>query len=161
MIALLLAAAGCGKEEPPVQPKTAAEYFPVNVGTATVNLQLAVKPDEMERGLMYRTNLRSNQGMLFVYAQPQQLSFWMRNTPTPLDIGFFTSDGVLREVYPLYPFDERSVRSQRDDLQYAMEVCQGWFDATGVKPGDKIDLKAVASALKARGFTPRDFKGLK
>jgi uncharacterized protein len=162
MALVLPLAAGCGgKEETPAQPKPAAEYFPIAVGQTTVSLQLAVTDSEMERGLMFRRDLRSTQGMLFVYKEPRRVSFWMRNTPTPLEIGYFTTDGVLREVYPLLPFDERSVPSKRDDIQYAMEVCAGWFDVTGVKPGDKIDLKAVAAAMKARGFNLKEYRGLK
>lgn len=162
MLLLLGWAVGCGgKDEPAPPPKTASDYFPVNVGKSTVNLQLAVTDAEMERGLMHRQDLRATQGMLFVYKEPRRVSFWMRNTPTPLEIGFFTSDGVLREVYPLLPFDERSVPSKREDIQYAMEVCAGWFDVTGVKPGEKIDLKAVAAAMKARGFELKEYRGLK
>lgn len=154
--------AACGQtEEPVVEPKPISTYFPVEVGGATVQLQFAINDSEMERGLMYRRDLKPNQGMLFVYPEPRQMSFWMRNTPTPLEIGFFTSDGVLREVYALVPFDETSVKSKRDDLQYAMEVCHGWFDFTGVKPGDKIDLKAVAAAVRERGHSLREFKGLR
>lgn len=153
---------GCGGQPvPPEQVKPAAHYFPISVGGREVNLQLAITDQEMEQGLMYRTNLRGNQGMLFLYREPRQVSFWMRNTPTPLDIGYFTGDGVLREVYPLYPFDERSVPSKRDDIQYALEVPQGWFEATGVKPGAKLDLAAVATAVRERGFRPRDYRGLR
>ena len=155
---IVLALTGCGGDEtPPVAPQGIETTFPIAVGTATVHLQLALAEQEMTRGLMERTDLRANQGMLFVYREPQQMSFWMRNTPSPLEIGFFTSDGVLREVYPLIPFDERPVKSRRDDLQFAMEVLQGWFDFTGVKPGDRIDLKAVAAALKVRGYSPGDY----
>jgi uncharacterized protein len=164
MVAALLAVlTGCGGAEaaPPENTKPASHYFPVTVGDRTVHLQLAVTEAEMEQGLMYRRDLRSNQGMLFIYRQPQKVSFWMRNTPTPLDIGYFTSDGVLREIYPLYPFDERAVPSKADNIQYALEVCQGWFDATGVKPGDRIDLAAVAAAMRERGFSTKNYKGLK
>jgi uncharacterized protein len=162
MVLLLASLSACGGDAPAAaNVKPASEYFSIRVGSATVQLQLAVTDSEMERGLMGRTNLRSNQGMLFIYPEPRQVSFWMRNTPTPLEIGYFTSDGTLREVYPLLPFDERSVPSRRADIQYAMEVCAGWFDATGVKPGDKIDLKAVAAAMKERGFSLRDYRGLR
>ena len=85
------------------------------------------------------------------------MSFWMRNSPTPLDIGFFSPDGVLEEVYPLHPFDETTVASHGDRLQFALEMNQGWFRENGVKPGVQLDLKAVGAALKARGFDARKF----
>ena len=81
--------------------------------------------------------------VVFIFDRPKQMSFWMRNTHIPLDIGFLTKDGVLREVYPLYPFDETSRKSIRSDLLYALEVNQGWFDRHGVKPGDSFDLAKI------------------
>jgi uncharacterized membrane protein (UPF0127 family) len=81
----------------------------------------------------------------------------MRNTPTPLDIGFFRADGSLAEVYPLHPFDETRVASRAEDLQFAVELNQGWFRANGVRPGSRLDLDAVRAALRARGFEPRRY----
>ncbi|HEY0969085.1 MAG TPA: DUF192 domain-containing protein [Opitutaceae bacterium] len=159
MLAVALALTGCGQAQPEAAaaPKTVADYFPVKLGDKTVQLQFAVTNLEMQRGLMERRDLKPEQGMIFVYPQGQSLSFWMRNTPTPLDIGFFTADGELKEIYPLHPFDETSVSSRRKDLQFAVEMNQGWFKANSVKPGDKIDLAAIAAALKARGLPPRAF----
>jgi uncharacterized membrane protein (UPF0127 family) len=95
--------------------------------------------------------------MLFVYAQPQSMSFWMHDTPTALDLGYFGPDGVLAEVYPLYPFDERAVSSRSKRLQFALEMNQGWFSAHGVRAGAALDLAAVRAALAARGFAPERY----
>jgi uncharacterized protein len=137
--------------------KTAGDYFTIGVGEKVVRMQLAIRPAEMQRGLMERRNLGQDDGMLFVYEKPQQMSFWMHNTPTPLDIGFFNAAGELLEVYPMHPFDETAVPSRSHEIQYALEVNQGWFRANGVKPGVKLDLKALAAALKDRGFEPRRY----
>lgn len=120
-------------------------------------MQLAVREAEMTQGLMERRDLGRDEGMLFVYARPQRMSFWMRNTPTPLDIGFFDDGGMLEEIYPLHPFDETPVATRSTLLTMALEMNQGWFQANGVKPGAQIDLKAVAEALKARGFAPEKY----
>ncbi len=154
--------AGCGAAEPetPVEPKPISHWFPIQVGDVNIDMQLAVTPPEMQRGLMNRRDIEPSQGMLFVYPVATQMSFWMRNTPTPLDIAFFTDDGVLREIYKLHPFDERPVRSRRDDLQYALEVVQGGFARMGIKPGDQLDLEAVSQALLDRGFKPSVYSGL-
>lgn len=141
----------------PAAPKTAADYFPIKVGDRTVRMQLAVREDEMQRGLMARRDLGRDDGMIFVYPKPQAMSFWMRNTPTPLDIGFFGRGGGLEEIYPMHPFDETSVASRGTELQFALEMNQGWFREHGIKPGAQLDLKALAAALKARGFDPRKF----
>lgn len=157
IVTLLSLTTGCGRSDAPRAPaevKTVADYFAVQVGAKSVKMQLAIKPREMEHGLMGREDLKSDEGMLFLYDAPQRMSFWMRNTPTPLDIGFFTADGVLKEVYQMYPFDETPVMSQSLELQFALEMKQGWFEFNGVKPGSKLDLKALADAIKARGFEP-------
>ena len=67
----------------------------------------------------------------------------------------FRPDGTLAEVYPLHPFDETPVASRGEDLQYAVELNQGWFREHGVRPGARLDLDAVRTALRARGFDPR------
>ena len=155
---------GCGKGSTATAtaaaqtaPKTAADYFPIKVGEKTVRMQFAVRPSEMQRGLMERRDLARDDGMIFVYEKPQQMSFWMRNTPTALDIGFFRPDGVLEEIYAMHPFDEQSIASRGDRLQFALEMNQGWFQENKVKPGAQLDLKAIAAALKARGFEPARF----
>lgn len=164
-VALLsLAACACAREgatpatkAPAVAPKGVLHFFPIRVGEKTVRLQLAVRMDEMQRGLMERRDLGTDDGMIFIYEKPQQMSFWMRNTPTPLDIGFFRSDGTLAEVHPLHPFDERPVASGGSDLRFALETNQGWYRANGIRPGAKLDLAAIAAALKERGFDPAKY----
>lgn len=160
MLVVSLFLLGCGRSATPPEttaPKTVADYFAVDLGGKTVQLQFAVTNAEMQRGLMGRRDLGPDQGMIFVYARPQKLSFWMRNTPTPLDIGYFTADGVLREIYAMHPFDETSVTSARDDLQFAVEMNQGWYRANAVRPGAQLDMAALKAALQARGFPLRAF----
>ena len=154
--------AGCGRQEPaaPAATKTVADFFPIKVDGHPVRMQLAVLNAEMERGLMGRRDLGADDGMIFVYLRPQRMSFWMHDTPTPLDIGFFDRSGALVEVYPMQPFDETTVASRSDQLQFALEMNQGWFSANGVRPDAKLDLPALAAALRARGFDPVKF-GLK
>ncbi len=156
---LALGLAGCGQGEPTVTaaPKTVEDYFTIKVGTHPVRMQLAVLLPEMQRGLMGRRELGRDVGMLFVYVRPDALSFWMRDTPLPLDIGFFSPGGELREIYALYPYDETPVKSRNQRLQFALEMNQGWFSERGVKPEARLDLKALATALKERGFEPRRF----
>ena len=151
--------AGCGQSEPakPVVPKTVADYFSIEVGGQPVRMQLAVLRHEMERGLMDRRDLGPNDGMMFLYLRPQKLSYWMRNTPLPLDIGFFNAAGELKEIYAMHPFDETPVASHSEAMQFALEMRQGWFKANGIRPGDKVDLKALAAALRERDIDPTKF----
>lgn len=134
-----------------------SDFFDIKVGDKVVHMQLAVTEPEQERGLMERRDLKPDDGMLFVYAKPQQMHFWMHDTPTALDIGFFDGNGVLREVYPMQPFDESTVSSRSADIKFPLEMNQGWFSNNGVHPGAQLDLKAVTAALRARGFDPQKF----
>ncbi len=132
-------------------------YFPLQFGGRTIRVQIALETEEVRKGLMHRESLEPDAGMLFVFDEERRMSFWMRNTKIPLDVGYFTADGVLQEVYPLYPLDERAVQSRREDLQLALEMNQGWFKRNQVRPGARIEMGAVKAAIRERGFTPEVF----
>lgn len=129
-------------------------WFTIPLSGQPLRLQVMLSQPEMARGLMYREHLGEMEGMLFVYDRPQRMSFYMRNTKIPLDIGFFNQAGQLQEIQPLYPFDESSVRSKSDAIQFALEVNQGWFARHQLKPGASLSLPSLVTALKARGADP-------
>jgi uncharacterized membrane protein (UPF0127 family) len=142
---LLLAA--CGNEaKQTTAVKSIDDHFPIRIGDRVVSMRVALSPAEMQRGLMFVKSMGADEGMIFVFARPQIMGFWMRNTELPLDIGYLDPDGTLREIYPMYPHDEKSVPSiaQR---QLALEMNQGWFARAGVKPGAKLDLAALQAAM--------------
>jgi uncharacterized protein len=150
----VMTVSGCGRKAgtDSGSVKTVQDYFPLKVGGVSLQAQFAVYMHEMQQGLMNRRDLGANQGMIFVYANPQRMGFYMKNTPTPLDIGFFNAEGVLQEVHQLVPFDERTVSSASAKLKFALEMNKGWFAANGIRPGAQLDMKAVRAAMKARGF---------
>ena len=157
---LSLAGAGCGAGKPAgasEAPKTVLDHFTVDVGGHPVSMQFAVTQGEQQRGLMQRMDLGKDEGMIFVAEPPQRERFWMKDTPEALDIAFAGRDGVIAEIYPLYPFDLQTVVSRGDRMEFAVEMRQGWFSENGVRPGAVIDLKAVAAALKERGFDPAKY----
>lgn len=151
--------AACDKAAPAKEgpPKSIADHFDITVGGKVVHMQIAITPAESQRGLMDRRDLGPDDGMIFIFDHPQQMSFWMHDTPTPLDIGFFDDGGMLEEIYPMQPFDENSIHSRSTMLTLALEMNQGWYHDHGVKPGAEIDLKALAAAIKARGFDPKHY----
>jgi uncharacterized membrane protein (UPF0127 family) len=159
VVLLSLTLCGCGKSEPAavVAPKTVADYFEIKVGERPVQMQLALLQSEMQHGLMGRLDLARDSGMLFVYLKPQRMSFWMRNTPLPLDIGFFDAEGKLREIYQLHPYDETPVATRGSNLQFALEMNQGWFKANDIRPGEQLDLDQLKAALEARDYRPKQF----
>ena len=125
-------------------------YFPISIGGHEIQLQLALSTAEQKKGLMYREKLPEDHGMLFLFEYPDQRSFWMRNTSIPLDIAYFDENGLLKEIHPLYPFDETSVVSRSHEILIAVETNQEWFAQKCIKSGALIDLEALNSALKSR-----------
>ncbi len=159
-LSVLALLAACGAEaKKPAPAKSVDDRFPIRIGDQVVSMQVAALPNEMQKGLMFVKTMGENEGMVFVFAEPQPMGFWMRNTEIPLDIGYLDPDGTLREIYPMYAHDERSVRSVAP-RQLALEMNLGWYARHGVKPGAKLDLPALVDALRARGLKPESY-GLK
>ena len=91
--------------------------------------------------------------MLFLFDKPDKRSFWMHNTRIPLDIGYFDQSGHLLEVHKLFPYDETPVPSAHNNVLIAIETNRGWYATNNVKPGARIDIKALNTALKRRKHT--------
>jgi uncharacterized protein len=153
-LALLLTACGGSEAAKNAEPKTVHDRFAIKVGDRTVQMQVAALPAELEKGLMFVKSMGEDEGMLFVFAKPQQMGFWMRNCEFPQTIGYFDPSGELKETYDMYPRDERTVNSRSRHIQFCLEMNQGWYARNDVKPGAKLDLKAVAEAMRARGLKP-------
>ncbi len=106
----------------------------------SVKAEIAVKPEDRNFGFMERKNIPDGTGMLFVFEYDQILSFWMKNTPTPLSIAFITKDGKIKDIFDMQPFSTAS-KTSTGYVRYALEVPQGWYKKNGIKTGDvlKID----------------------
>ena len=100
------------KKETEIQNYSFEEYFSISIEDNDFFVQIAVTPEELSQGLMFRNNLDKNHGMLFAFNYPKRMSFWMKNVPIPLDIGYFDSNGRLIEIHSLYPYDEKPVFSK-------------------------------------------------
>jgi uncharacterized protein len=119
---------------------------PGGITLVDVQIEIANTDAERETGLMYRQHLDSNAGMLFVFKQPEHLSFWMKNTEIPLDMIFANDDRtIIGIVANAEPFSERQL-SVNGDSQYVLEVNGGFARRHGIAPGDK---------LKFVGFVPQ------
>lgn len=150
----LVLLSGCGPfGDKPVE----ARSFSIPIANQSADLELALTISERQQGLQKRLELGENEGMAFLFEEPQTASFWMRNTSIPLDIAFFTGDGILREVHQMYPHVEVPVESFRDDIVIAVEMNQDWFKRRGIRPGDSIDLNRLMRAIEARGEDPAEY----
>lgn len=154
--ALIFLLSACGEGDGERLPPNT--YFEMTLREQTIRVQLALSDAEITRGLMFRESMDADAGMLFVFPEAGRRSFYMRNTFIPLDVAYFTRDGILREIYPMYPRDETGVPSRRDDIQLVLEMNQGWFRDNGVKPGARLDLEAVREAMGARGYAPEGYR---
>jgi uncharacterized membrane protein (UPF0127 family) len=115
-------------------------------GDSSVRVELALTREAQARGLMFRTELADGTGMLFVFDEESDRSFWMSNTPIPLDIVYIRGDGVIRTIAArTTPYSERSIPS-RGPVRYVLEVPGGWCERHGVKPGDKVTLPSLEGA---------------
>ena len=117
-----------------------ASRYEIRVGGSAVRVEIAADPEARSRGLMYRTELAPDTGMLFVYPGPRRLHFWMKNTPLDLDIGFFDADGRLLNVAAMTAWDERTQHSSHGAARYALEVPRGWFRRHAVPPDARLQI---------------------
>lgn len=117
---------------------TAQMLLPLRMGKHTAQVEIADTGLARRTGLMNRDSLPADQGMLFSYDQPRELSFWMKNTKIPLDIAFVDEDGTIFQIEQMQPLDEDHTVSIRA-ARFALEMNQGWFKKHGVRVGDKIE----------------------
>ena len=108
--------------------------------SVNVSAELARTAEERNYGFMNRKNIPDGTGMLFLFEQDQELSFWMKNTPHPLSIAYIDSFGVIQDLYDMKPYDLTSITSTRF-VRFALEVPQGWFKANGICVGDSVVLE--------------------
>jgi uncharacterized protein len=106
-----------------------------------VQVEIADDSSEQARGLMYRTALAENRGMLFVFPHEERLSFWMKNTLIPLSVAYMDSEGRIVDIQDMKPLDDDPPHYvSAEPARYALEVNQGFFDKQGIKVGDRAEL---------------------
>jgi uncharacterized membrane protein (UPF0127 family) len=125
---------------------TASELWTVTIdssGGEKVEVQVEIADDtsEQARGLMYRTALAQDRGMLFVFSGEKQRSFWMKNTLIPLSIAYIDSEGRIVDIQDMKPLDDDPPHYvSTEPARYALEVNRGYFEERGVEVGDRAEL---------------------
>ena len=121
-------------------------FAQVNVGLPTVELktgiyriqaELADTPKAREVGLMNRTNMPTNSGMLFVFEQKAGHCFWMNNTKIPLSIAFIADDGRIVNIEEMQA-ETTNNHCPKAAVRYALEMNKHWFSERVILPGSVI-----------------------
>lgn len=111
------------------------EIKAIQIGNKEYNVKLAKTEEEKEKGLQGVKSLQENEGMLFVYDEPQTVGFWMKDTEVALDIIFIDEDEEVISVYQGQPFSEDI--AEEDNVKYVLEVNQN----SGINPGDELEFE--------------------
>lgn len=108
-------------------------------------VEIADSPAKRELGLQYRRELAGDRGMLFIFPTERQQSFWMKNTPIPLDMIFINREqkiaGIIHEAVP-FSLDSRSVSAPS---QYVLEINGGVSRRYGIKAGDTVRFERIST----------------
>ncbi|APA83976.1 DUF192 domain-containing protein [Paraburkholderia sprentiae WSM5005] len=109
----------------------------LTAGMFVIDAAVAANDADREQGLMYRTNLAPNEGMLFVFDENAGHCFWMKNTLIPLSIAFMRADGTITDI------DEMQAETTNNHCPthngvFALEMSKGWFSSKGIKPGMRV-----------------------
>ncbi|MCW7489312.1 DUF192 domain-containing protein [Leptospira meyeri] len=146
ILIVLLTLSVCKQAESfPSQTNTPEVLFG-SVADRVLKLEIANNPSTRATGLMYRTKLGEDEGMLFVFPRPDYLSFWMKNTLIPLSIGYFSEDMRLLESFDMKPNQTEEVYNARKPAMYALEVNQGWFAKHKIGKDAVLTLERKVSA---------------
>lgn len=130
----LLLFAGLAVLSAAVSCQSPLEKVTIRAAGQDLRVEVARTEAQREHGLMGRKDLGPRDGMIFVFDRDQRLSFWMKNTPTPLSIAFLSAEGKILQIGDMEPFSEKVIQS-RLSARYALEMRQGAFTVLGIAEG--------------------------
>ena len=138
------AADGCPS---PTAPEIAAASFEEgrgildgDEGSTLIDLEIAETDEQHQLGLMHRSCLEDDKGMVFIFFEETQSGFYMKNTLIPLSIAFFDVDGKILRILDMEPCEADPCEVYNPGVTYmgALEVNQGAFDEWGIEEGDEL-----------------------
>lgn len=124
----------------PAWAQDQAQHLPtttLGAGMYNIKAEVARTEQEHEIGLMFRTSMGNNEGMIFIFERAGQQCFWMKNTLIPLAVAFIADDGTVVNV------DEMKAQTldphcSAKPVRFVLEMNTGWFTKHGVKAGSKL-----------------------
>ena len=137
LLSLVLTQYACAE----VEFKTAV----ITCGDIELEVEIADKRPDRDKGLMYRETLKDNSGMLFVYPKQVLCKLWMKNTYIPLSAAFIDNDGMITQIVYMKKTNSAKIYSSNKKVRYALEVPLGWFKKNGIKVGDYCVIPDIPS----------------
>jgi len=123
-------------------------------GERSFSIEVADTDDEREAGLMFRQDMADDHGMLFVFETVRPVTFWMKNTPMPLDLIFIGQDGKIRAIKQGEPQSEAIISSGLP-VRFVLEFKAGTAAKNGIEYGDLVRHPAIGTA-SGPGMPPAD-----
>lgn len=156
--------AGCDKQVPakavpppihqlPTEAQPTLQKLKLSAGGEEIIAELAVTLQQIETGMMFRTKMDEDTGMLFVFSKPLRAAFWMKNCPLPLSAAYIGADGTIIELHDLEPNNEEDVVAASNNIQYVLETSRGWLERKGIRVGTVV--KTERGSLKETFFPER------
>jgi len=107
-------------------------------GKVRFDVEIATSPQELSRGLMFRTDFPRSRAMLFVFGRTHMPSMWMKNTPLPLDMLFVNAEGKIVSIFTdAQPFSEATINSAAP-AAYVIEINAGEAHSRAIKEGARV-----------------------
>lgn len=131
LLTLLLAAAPALAQQPPLRS------VELGAGMHLIRAEVADSDATRGQGLMRRSALPQNGGMLFVFDAPGAHCMWMKNTPLALSVAFIDAGGAIVNIEDMHPHTEQSHCAARP-VPYALEMRLGWFGERGIRAGFRL-----------------------
>jgi len=123
----VVAASTVGDPTEPRQAQPKLQTLKLYVGSQEMIAELALTPDQLRTGMMFRTNMDQNAGMLFALPYTQRAGFWMKHCPLPLSAAYIDPAGVIQEIHDLQPHNTNTVFAGSENIRFVLETPQGWF----------------------------------
>lgn len=130
-----------------IEAKTEVQFLKrtIQVGKKNLQVEIADNPEKAARGLMYRTSLKVDEGMLFIFHNEVTRHFWMKNTFIPLSIGFFDKNKKLVDVQEMQPVTSEMQKNiptytSKMPAQFVLEMPSGWFKKNKIRTGAKLKI---------------------
>ncbi|HYG35060.1 MAG TPA: DUF192 domain-containing protein [Clostridia bacterium] len=122
----------------PVRAQPKLRTMKIYVGSVEMEAELALTPEQQRTGMMFRTNMGENAGMLFPLFYTQRAAFWMKNCPLPLSIAYIDPEGVILEIHDLEPHNTNSVAAASENIRFVLETPRGWFQKHNIREGTSV-----------------------